>query len=80
MAITAIDMKKLSLFLAGMLLGMFITMNIVLRQRDRALELGPQPGHAVGNSDLRQNVGWRMRNIKFTPLADLGVRRRAMLA
>ena len=39
-------MKKLSLFLAGMLLGIFITMFTVLHQRgtrDRAR--GPQPGH-----------------------------------
>ena len=44
-------MAKLALFLAGMLLGMFITMNIVLRQRDRALELGPQPGRAAADDD-----------------------------
>jgi hypothetical protein len=44
-------MKKLSLFLAGMLLRMFITMFTVLHQRERTIELGPQPGHAAQDDE-----------------------------
>jgi hypothetical protein len=44
-------MSKLAMFLAGMLLGMFITTFTVLHQRERAIELGPQPGHAVQDDE-----------------------------
>lgn len=36
-------MKKLALFLSGMLLGIFLTGFIMLHERDRRTELGPQP-------------------------------------
>ena len=40
-------MKKLALFFAGMLLGMFISLYDIRSERNRQLDLGPQIGHAA---------------------------------
>jgi hypothetical protein len=44
-------MSKLAFFLAGILLGMSISLYHVRSERDHELGLGPQVGHAVADYD-----------------------------
>jgi hypothetical protein len=44
-------MSKLAVLLAGILLGMLITLYHVRSERDHELGLGPQVGHAVADYD-----------------------------
>jgi hypothetical protein len=44
-------MSKLAFFLAGILLGMFITLYHIRSERNREIDLGPQIGHAAADND-----------------------------
>jgi hypothetical protein len=44
-------MSKLALFLAGMLLGLFMSLYHIRSQQIRENDLGPQTGHPAANND-----------------------------